>query len=364
MLGQAVLVVCPSRGIPLWGPSGASEHLRAMARAWRGRGARVWVATPTASDHRGAVQAELEGVSTVHVPSRRWPRGLRSWGARRDARRLVRAAMQRARPQLIWERHTAHGLVVAAEAARTGVPRWVELNAPLALEVAHLSGRRVEASAHAREVRSLRAADQVFAVSRWLARWAVEIGCAPHRVHHLPNGAPTPPAHDGAALRARLGLSSRVVGFVGSFKAWHGVQRLPAILDALGPEWTGLAVGDGPQPVAAHPRLQRTGRVSPAQVSRYLAAMDVGLAPYEASAPPWFCPLKVQAYRAQGLAVVATDVGDCAELVGGAGRMLHAQEPQAWAAAIEEAVRLPASVTAPTIRSWDTVLADAISLAR
>ena len=133
------------------------------------------------------------------------------------------------------------------------------------------------------------------------------------------------------------------------------MERLPALLDAL-PHAVALTVGEGPIRVA-HPRLRALGQLDEAGVADAAAAMDVALAPYAADAPPWFCPLKVLAYRAQGTPVVATDVGDCRLLVGDAGTVLPADASDA--ALAEAAAAWAGRRPAPWVRRWADVVAEA-----
>lgn len=347
-----ILVICAEKAIPLHGPSGASAHLRGLSRALRDAGHRVRVATPLDADHRGRWDEPL-GVEAVHAAPRRWSKGLRSAGAVLDAARLVRAALDGFPPDLVWERHAWP----AGGTWRSPVRRWVELNAPLSLERAWVDGRAPRSRDVAAEAGLLRTADRVLAVSAWLARWAVEeAGCDPDRVSHLPNGVEPRPPGDRDGAREALGLHGPVLGFVGTMKPWHGVERLPRLLDALGPEWTGLVVGSGPNPPPDHPRLRRVGAVQPADVPDLVAAMDVAVAPYLTSAPPWFCPLKVLEYRAAGVPVVATDLGDCRALVGDGGEVVGRDDADAWADAIRRQLDRP---RVPWVRRWVDVVADA-----
>jgi hypothetical protein len=181
-------------------------------------------------------------------------------------------------------------------------------------------------------------------VSEWLVRWAREQGC--ERVVHLTNGVEPQEAGDRERTRERFGLSGPVLGFLGSMKPWHGAQRIPAILDALGPAWKALVVGDGPCPPPPHPRLVRSGQVRADAVPDLVAAMDVGLAPYPPGAPPWFDPLKVAAYEAQGVPVVEG---------------LGTDDPRAWAHAIRAARRAP---RARRVRTWTDVAGEVLSHAR
>lgn len=332
-------------GIPLDGPSGASAHLRGVGRALAGAGHEVTVAVPRRADGRGAVDDPVPG-EVIEVAPGRWgwlPRRWRERGEARDGRRLAGAAGAH---DVVWERFSGFG-----DARGTAPLRLVEVNAPVARERA-AAGRLYDPRYAARREREiLRSADRVLAVSRWLVDWAVhEIGVEAERVRCVPNGVERRVGdRDGA--RRRLGLDGPVLGFVGSMKPWHGVDRLPALLDAL-PGFTALVAGDGPVEVPRHPRLLALGRVAPRDLADVVAAMDVGLAPYRADAPPWFCPLKVLEYRAQGVPVVAADVGECRAL--GAAIV----QDDDWAGAIHAALERP---RVPWVRGWDDVVREALA---
>lgn len=332
-------------GIPLDGPSGASAHLRGVGRALLEAGNAVTIAVPRRGDARGVVDDPVPA-RVIEVPPRRWgwlPRRFRERGEAFDGRRLLRAAGVH---DLVWERFSGFGDGRGAAALRV-----VEVNAPVARERV-AAGRLYDPRYAARREREiLTSADRVLAVSRWLATWAVqEVGVAAERVLHVPNGVERR-VGDRDATRRRLGLDGPVLGFVGSMKPWHGVERLPALLDAL-PGFTALVAGDGPVEVPRHPRLRALGRVAPRDLADVVAAMDVGLAPYRADAPPWFCPLKVLEYRAQGVPVVAADVGDCRAL----GAVIVDDDD--WVGAIHAALEQP---RVPWVRGWEQVVAEALA---
>src|SRR5690606_19623460 len=127
--GVRVLVVCADPGVPLYGPSGASAHLRGVVRALADRGHEVRVAALRLADRRGAVRERLDVPVVTRAP-RRWgwlPRRLRERGEWLDARRLLRAALADGwRPDLVWDRHR-----LFSELPDLGVPHLLELNAPL-----------------------------------------------------------------------------------------------------------------------------------------------------------------------------------------------------------------------------------------
>ena len=78
-----VLVLCGDPGVPVYGPSGASVHLRAISAAWRRRGAEVRVAALRETDDRGRWGEPLNA-EVVSAPGTRlvrsWPRRVSGWG--------------------------------------------------------------------------------------------------------------------------------------------------------------------------------------------------------------------------------------------------------------------------------------------
>lgn len=343
------IVLSASPGVPALGPSGASAHLRGVATALCAP-----VVCPRTVDSRG-----LSG----HLGTPVYASGLAGWPtwAPRQAMREVRTARRCAdlaislAPTLIWERHSLYSDAGWRAHAATGA-RWIlEVNAPLVEERRRFESLADEGFARDWEREVLLAAPEIVCVSGWLETWLRSLGCKV--VRHLPNGVQ---AHvgDREGTRLRLGLDSAfTLGFVGSLKPWHGVERLPVLLDAL-PDAVALVAGTGPVHVE-HPRLRHLGHLDEPALADAIAAMDVAFAPYRADAPPWFCPLKVLAYRAQGTPIVATDLGDCRTLVGDGGTVLPAGASDAELA--EAAVSWRGRRAEVSVRSWERVVEEGLS---
>lgn len=307
------------------------------------------MATPRSIDHRGAVDGGT-GLpeDCVHLEPRSW-RWLGPWrerGETWDARALVRRVPKPI--DRVWERHALFVDAGMRLARERGIPRVVELNAPLSLERTGVRRKRYAARV---EAESLRSADRVLAVSRWLVDWAVELGCEPDRVVHCPNGTDVG-AGDRERGRLALGVDGPVAVWVGSCKPWHGLERLVPLAEAH-PQWTVVVAGTGPTPVPAHPRIRAVGRVVGAALDDLLAAADVGLSTTDPAVMPWVCPLKIVDYRAAGLPVLATPAGDSAELVAG-----HGQVTLDWS---ERGLlgRVAACGRSVARRSWADVVAEA-----
>jgi glycosyltransferase involved in cell wall biosynthesis len=233
----------------------------------------------------------------------------------------------------VYERYAAFGYGGIAVARALGVPHVLEVNAPLAFEHEKRRGMEVRELARDAERRIFLATDQVVVVSRELGDLVTAQGVPAARVTVLPNAvdperfAPGA-ATDGQALRRRYRLEgTRVIGFVGSLKPWHGTETLVEAfhrLHATAPHTRLLIVGDGPERQALERRVEAhrlgdtvcfTGNVSPDEVPASIAAMDVAVAPYVPSETFYYSPLKIFEYMAMAKPVVAGSIGQVRELV-------------------------------------------------
>jgi glycosyltransferase involved in cell wall biosynthesis len=145
--------------------------------------------------------------------------------------------------------------------------------------------------------------------------------------------------------RRGLGISSdrRVLLYVGGFDKYHNLEP---VIQALGRGGSGVfelhLVGDGEY----RPHLEQLavevgaevvfhGRVAHTEVPRYIAAADLGLAPYELSAFPGgeltFSTLKIPEYMACGRAAVSVPSAQTKTLINdGVNGYLIPNEIDAW----------------------------------
>lgn len=343
------LVAAP--GIPAQGPSGASAHVRGITKGLADLGHEVELICVLNQDRRGSLESPEVPWKAVGLPS--WPGVLRRWGFMREVLAANRVANSVNKTDLIIERHALFSKAGLKASKRLNVPMILEVNAPHVLERNRFEDR-LYSGAEKWERDVLLSAPIIVAVSQWLCNWLEKQGCK--NVYHLPNGV-VGFKGDRELTRQKLGLkNSFVIGFVGSFKPWHGLKMLPNLLDKL-PEATLILVGDNTD--IKHPRAISTGKLSQKQVANYVAAMDVGLAPYLEDAPPWFCPLKILEYRAQGTPVVASDIGDSRLLVGSSGIVVPPGDVKAMAVAC---VELYNTRMKPFVRSWAEVAQELINL--
>jgi len=338
-----IAYVCTDPGIPVFGRKGASVHAQAVLRELARAGHELHLLTPRPGpDER---PAGLDGV-TVHV----LPAVGRGSAAEREVRAqasdaAVAAVLDALAPDLVYERYALWGRTASAWAARASVPAVLEVNAPLVDEQATFRELADTAGAEAVARDALSAAGTVVCVSDAVADWVRGVSRHPERVVVEPNGVDPERVHPGARPVAEATAATFTVGFVGTLKAWHGLDLLVdavARLAATDPSWRLLLVGDGPMagPLAEQAsqlglgdRLELTGAVDPADVAAHLHRMDIACAPYPAGGHAYFSPLKAYEYLAAGLPVVASAVGQLPAALdhGRLGRLVPAGDVDALA---------------------------------
>lgn len=183
------------------------------------------------------------------------------------------------------------------------------------------------------ETWAVKRADAVTVICEGLRRDLVERGIAPGKITVIPNAVDIDKFEMGGKpdpeLKLRLGLgTSHVLGFIGSFYAYEGldllVAALPAILRQI-PDVKLLLVGGGPQEAALKQQVMAldlkervifTGRVPHAEVNRYYDLVDVLVYPrHPMRLTELVTPLKPLEAMAQGRLMVASDVGGHKELI-------------------------------------------------
>ncbi len=399
-------------GIPVLGDKGASVHVREFVRAAAALGHEVLiacarlgsgnVAPPVAIMELAARQpagatdrlAEQLNVDTRGIDKAVVSSELDKLVHDRSVGQLVMDAIEaRAfRPDFIYERHALFSSAGAQIAARCRCPRILEVNAPLAEEQKRFRGLRLEFIARRMEVESFGTAAAIVAVSDAVKAYVQAL--VPGRaqcVHVQANGVDLAGFAAGEArrdeVRARIGVGSEtgVIGFVGSFKSWHGTDLLFDVFSEIASSRDVhlLAVGDGPKwrelynrvaQARCRDRVTLPGRVPHADIPGWTSACDVVVAPYQAAEDFYFSPLKVIEALASARAVVAPRIGQLTELIvhGRTGLLYRPDDPQDCRRAVISLLEAPALRVAMgrearqsvAGRGWDRIVERMVGLAR
>jgi glycosyltransferase involved in cell wall biosynthesis len=360
-----VLYICADTGIDVLGRKGAAIHVREMIAAFARLGHDVDLVAPRlmksgSADETGERVPASFPPADVAATVRRVPvpddvqtvkHKLDMWTDRfasgsslsKDARRILYNEYLCAQLALMYEDNPPDVIYVRASllstagvelSQRTGAPLILEANAPLASEQQeYRGGGRIDLYQGA-ERELITGASHVVVVSDSLVSYVRGFDVEATRIHVLPNGVdvnrfpPRGPQTDREALP--------VLGFVGGLKPWHGVEFLPEVLKLVQqqfPATTLQIAGEGPLRSTIAERAAALGVTSSVTmlgavhhdaVPEVVRGFDVALAPYpELGHQFYFSPLKLFEYFASGVPVVASDVGQIAQIINanaGAGR--------------------------------------------
>ena len=183
------------------------------------------------------------------------------------------------------------------------------------------------------ETRAIKQVDHVFTICEGLRADIVARGIPAGKVNVIPNAVDinsfnlaSPPDPD---LQKKWGLTGKtVIGFIGSFYAYEGLDLLLDALPALvqqRPDVRVLLVGGGVQEVKLRQQAEQlclkdhvifTGRVPHSDVARYYDLIDILAYPrHRMRLTELVTPLKPLEAMAQGQLFVASDVGGHKELI-------------------------------------------------
>jgi glycosyltransferase involved in cell wall biosynthesis len=175
------------------------------------------------------------------------------------------------------------------------------------------------------------------------------------KVRVIPNGVDINKFHPelpGNEIRNKYKLSRKfVVGFIGSFKPWHGVDKILSMAESLkqiDESIVFLVVGGGDQlkdlySVVEEKQLSNlilTGYVNHDRIPYYLAAMDVVISPHVYKKGRFHgSPLKLFEYMAMAKPIIAAPIGQIRDIFedGVSGRLIPSDNIDFW---VEEILKM------------------------
>ncbi|SEK95797.1 PEP-CTERM/exosortase A-associated glycosyltransferase, Daro_2409 family [Sphingomonas palmae] len=344
-------------GLPL--QSGYTFRTRAILHAQMARGWQVAAVTGARQGASATAHETVDGIDFFRTPPpAKLPAPLGEMREIAALARRVDEVVEAFRPDVLHAHSPVLGGLAALRVARArGLPLLYEIRA-FWEDAAVGNGTGREKSARYRATRALetwlcRRADAVAVICEGLRGDLIARGISPAKIIVSPNGVDltlfgSPPARD-EALANELGLGDEVIGFIGSFYDYEGLDDLIAAMPALVAARPGaqlLLVGGGPMEAAlrgqaaaspAAAQIRFVGRVPHAEVERYYSLVDVLAYPRKRMRlTDLVTPLKPLEAMAQERIVAASDIGGHRELIrdGQTGTLFAPDDPAAIAASL------------------------------
>ena len=341
--------------------SGYTFRTRALMKAQVAKGWAVAGVTGVRHPLPGPGVETVDGLTFHRTPPiKPAPSPLREWREIGALAKRIGGLVAEWKPDLLHAHSPVmDGLAALRVGKRLGIPVIYEIRA-FWEDAAVGNGTGREGSARyfltrQLETHAVRSADAVAVICEGLRGDLIARGIDPAKIIVSPNGVDLdlfgspPPRDDALAVQLGLNADNPVIGFIGSFYDYEGIDDLIVAMPALiatEPRARLLLVGGGPMeaalkaqaaasPVASH--IFFVGRVPHEQVERYYSLIDILAYPRKKMRlTDLVTPLKPLEAMAQGKLVAASDVGGHRELIedGVTGTLFAPDDPAAIAAAL------------------------------
>lgn len=322
--------------------SGYSFRTHAILKEQKKRGWQTRQITSSKQDHDKNTVVTVDAITYERsTATENWRQRLPVFNQLAVSRDLAACAVplvQDFAPQILHAHSSSlNGLAGITLARRFKLPLVYELRA-FWEDAAVDHGTTTEGSARYRATRMLethvlRKADAVTTICHGIRQDLIGRGIPPEKITVIPNAVDVDAfdhtSKPDTATADRLGITGKtVLGFIGSFYAYEGldllIAALPKILANVNDACL-LLVGGGYQDAALRAQVQQlgltdkvifTGRVPHEQVSTYYDLIDVLVYPrHSMRLTETVTPLKPLEAMAQGRLLIASDVGGHKELI-------------------------------------------------
>jgi glycosyltransferase involved in cell wall biosynthesis len=246
----------------------------------------------------------------------------------------ARAILSQYNPGIVYQRHSIFNFAGGVIARKGGIPLVLEANDSEVWVKRHWSRLTFVGLATRCEKIALRLASRVAVISDGVYDQLSPYGLSRDKILMNPNGVDPEEFHPsivGKEIRALYRLNDRiVVGFIGTFTRWHGVETLYeaiAKISVIDSRVFFLLIGEGDLRSTLQRRAEEqridghclfTGAIPHQQAPQYLAACDILVSPhlgFQDGTRFFGSPTKLFEYMAMGKPIVASDLEQIGEVI-------------------------------------------------
>lgn len=329
-------------------------HIREIVKAFVSKGHRVEIVSPAGVHPPDApVGSPLKKAASASFISRNLPEfifELLEIAYNFVAAKRLRAAAKKTKPAFIFERYAIFNWSGVRVAKELGVPILLEINYTSFTPIYRKRSSILRPLAHAIDRWICKTADGFIAITGFVRDHLIELGVDSRRIIVLPNAADPAvfrPGIPNQALRNSLKIGdARIVGFVGGFFPWHGLDFLVDVFSGLRRDKDRavlLLIGDGPLKSAIEDKVRGLDLLSSvlfipylphSDLPRYMSLFDIAVMP---DSNHYGSPVKIYEYLAMGIPVVAPRLGPIEEGVehGKEGLLFRRRDAADFSAALE-----------------------------
>lgn len=305
-----------------------SIHIAAIVDALVALGHDVRIVGPVAIQYRARQSSRPSMLSRIKNSAPRLLFELMQLAYNLIVDRRLAKAIREFKPDVIYERYALFNFAGVRCARKLGIPIILEVNTPYAQAWAKYYGLYLKRLARWLEKRTLVAASHIITVTEAQRKILMCEGIASHNISVCHNAIDpdwfSPDRHRAPDLAANLGLTSTVVGFVGTMNRWQGITELPEVLRSVFvrcAEVNFLFVGDGEfrQSIEEFCRVEGyservvfTRRKHHADVPPLVALMDITIL---LNSNAYGSPMKIFEYMGMEKAIIAPRVGPVTEVI-------------------------------------------------
>lgn len=234
----------------------------------------------------------------------------------------LKAALRQKKYGLLYERYAIFNWAGVISAKKYNTPFILEINYTSHTPLYRKRSRLLKPLAHWMDKIIFAKADGFVAVSTYLKNHLIDLGVQESKIIVLPNAAdpdifiPLSPTPD---IQNRYNLNrKKVIGFVGGFYPWHGLDFLLDCFHEVKkeiPQAHLLLIGDGPaketlKAEAARRNLESDisflGAIAHQELPKLIACFDVAVMP---DSNEYGSPMKIYEYMSMGKPVIAPRLG-------------------------------------------------------